>query len=119
MITDDGEFLIVLNEYNSDSALRIYRRPGHNNANAREGPVGGTLVKDIALKDLWPADKLEGGMRWDGEMQQWYSGGFFEFSPYCRCLLHTTRWGSAVRINLWDGSVARVAEERPYAYPNY
>ena len=64
-------------------------------------------IKDIALREIWPADKLPNAQWATGETPQWFAGGAFEFSPDCRQLIHKTRWGNTVRINLPDGSVSR------------
>ena len=107
LVTDDGEFLIVLNEYATDSALRIYRRRDHLGDPVREGRDHGVFIKDIALREIWPADKLPNVQIETDETPQWFAGGTFEFSPDCRLLIHKTRWGNTVRINLQDGSVSR------------
>jgi len=110
LITDDGEFLIVLHLHTADfDALQIYRRRDHIGDPARRGLDHGVFIKNITLREIWPADKF-------GEMYretktdaspEWFTGGTFEFSPDCRTLIHRTRWGNVVRINLQDGSVAR------------
>jgi hypothetical protein len=48
IISDDGEFLILLQTSDFDWAMRVYRR--------RQGHKG-ILVKDIPLKDIWPENK--------------------------------------------------------------
>ena len=109
LISDDGEFLIVLNmnAAGSDgSALRIYRRRDHLGDPIREGPDHGVFIKDITLKEIWPADKFPNVEIVTDETPQWFAGGTFEFSPDCRVLVHKTRWGNKVRINLEDGSVS-------------
>jgi hypothetical protein len=58
LITDDGEFLIVLNVHATDSALRIYRRRDHIGDPVREGPDHGVFIRDITLREIWPADNL-------------------------------------------------------------
>src|SRR5690348_5934866 len=60
LLTDDGEFLIVLNRYATDSALRLYRRRDHLGDPMREGPDHGIFIKDITLQQIWPADKSVG-----------------------------------------------------------
>lgn len=107
LITDDGEFLIVLNVHATDSALRIYRRRDHIGDPVREGPDHGVFIRDIGLREIWPADKLSGVQVVTDETPQWFAGGTFEFSIDCRLLIHKTRWGNTVRINLQDGSASR------------
>jgi hypothetical protein len=98
LITDDGEFLIVLNEYATDSALRIYRRRDHLGDPVREAPDHGVFIKSIALREIWPAHKLPNVQIVTDESPQWFAGGTFEFSRYCRLLIHKTRWGNTVLI---------------------
>ncbi len=73
----------------------------------REGPDHGVFIKDIALREIWPADKLPNQQIATDETPQWFAGGTFEFLPDCRLLIHKTRWGNTVRINLQGGSVSR------------
>lgn len=107
LITDDGEFLILLNVPAIDSALRIYRRRDHPGDPVREGPDQGVFIKDITLREMWPTDKFPNVQIVTDETPQWFAGGTFEFSPDCRLLIHRTRWGNTVHINLQDGSVSR------------
>jgi hypothetical protein len=107
LITDDGEFLVVLNVHATDSALRIYRRRDHIGDPVREVPDHGVFIRDIALREIWPGDKLADVRIVTDETPQWFAGGNFEFSTDCRLLIHKTRWGNTVRINLRDGSVSR------------
>jgi len=73
----------------------------------REGPDHGVFIKDITLREIWPADKFPNVQIVTDETPQWFAGGTFEFSADCRLLIHKTRWGNTVRINLQDGSVSR------------
>lgn len=107
LITDDGEFLILLNVPAVDSALRIYRRRDHNGDPVREGPDHGVFIKGITLREIWPPDQFSTVDIVTDETPQWFAGGTFQFSPDCRLLIHRTRWGNTVRINLSDGSVSR------------
>jgi hypothetical protein len=97
LITANGEFLILLDAYDFDSALRIYRRP--------EQGYHGVLVRDIALKELWPSDKQEPTVVTD-HTPDWFAGGTFTFSADSHVLIHKTRWGNTVHIHLPDGSVS-------------
>jgi hypothetical protein len=111
LITDDGEFLILLHVgptlSGEHAVLQIYRRRDHLGDPVREGPDHGVFIKSIALKQIWPSDKLaDNTAAWDDETPQWFAGGTFEFSEDSRQLAHKTRWGNTVRINLEDGSVS-------------
>jgi hypothetical protein len=100
LISDNGVFLILLQGYGFDSALRIYRRPeqGHN----------GVLVRDIALSEIWPEHEWRNqpATVMDGNSPQWFAGGTFEFSSDSRVLIHKTRWGNVVHLHLSDGVVS-------------
>jgi hypothetical protein len=109
LITDDGEFLVLLSTgsgYLIGPARRIYRRRDHLGDPIRPGPDNGVLVKDITLKELWPADRdSSAAYSSDNDVKEWYAGGKFEFSADNRQLIHRTRWGNKVSINLSDGSL--------------
>jgi hypothetical protein len=112
LITDDGEFLILLQTgptFATDRAvLQIYRRRDHPGDLMREGPDHGVFIKDIPLADLWPEDRVDANTgAWDDETPQWFAGGTFEFSTDGQELIHKTRWHSIVRIHLEDGFVDR------------
>jgi len=56
---------------------------------------------------LWTPDRLAAKPRfWTDETPEWFAGGTFEFSSDYRQLIHKTRWGNTVRINLADGSLS-------------
>jgi hypothetical protein len=111
LVTDDGEFIILLRTgsfFAEDSALlTIYRKRDHPGDPVGEGPDHGVFIKNIALRELWPLNKLATiPSVWNDESPQWFVGGTFEMSADCRQLIHKTSWGNTVRINLEDGSVA-------------
>ena len=108
LITDDGEFLILLHvgpALSGDTAvLQIYRR---RDDPIREGPDHRVFIKDIALKEIWTPDKLAANTNfWTDHTPEWFAGGTFAFSSDYRRLIHQTRWGNTVRINLADGSLS-------------
>ena len=96
LISDDGEFLVLVGAGYWGAALRIY----HATKQEREG----ALVRDIELKEIWPSDKQQPTVFTDGT-PHWFDGGTFKFSSDSRFLIHKTRWGNIVRIRLSDGSV--------------
>jgi hypothetical protein len=111
LITDDGEFLIpphVGPALSGDTAvLQIYRRRDHPGDPVREGPDHGVFIKEVALNRIWTPDRLAANPSvWTGETPEWFAGGTFEFSSDYRQLIHKTRWGNTVRINLADGSLS-------------
>ena len=108
LITDDGEFLILLSTgaaFDNFPVLRIYRRRDHLGDPMREGPDHGVFIKEIALKEIWPADKLSES--WNDHTPEWFAEGTFDFSPDSRMLIHQTRWSTTVLINLADGSISQ------------
>lgn len=92
LITDDGEFLILLKTgpalTEDSTALRIYRRRDHRGDPLREGADHGVFIKDIAFKEIWTPDRLAANSHaWTDETPQWFAGGTFEFSPDRRQLI--------------------------------
>ena len=62
LITDDGEFLVLLRGsplLGGEAALRIYRRRDHQGDPVKEGPDHGVFIREVPLKEIWPADKVE------------------------------------------------------------
>ena len=105
LITDDARFLILLAAGPAfDTVLRIYKR-GEDNERMQDGTVKGVLVKDVKLKELWPAARIDGNRMWTDHTPEWFAGGRFDFAPGNLQLIHKTRWGNTVRINLPDGKV--------------
>lgn len=108
LITDDGEFLVVLGDC-ADYCLRIYERCDHPGSPLGHGPDKGVFVKNISLGDLWPANRVatDHAMTKTDESPQWFAGGSFRFSGNCREMIHKKRWGTVVRIRLIDGSITK------------
>ena len=111
LITDNGEFLILLRigaVSGEDAVMQIYRWDhGYEPASGNVGNHG-VLIKAIDLKEIWSPDKVAANTGyWTDETPEWFARGTFEFSSDCRQLIHETRWGNIVHINLLDGSVSR------------
>lgn len=110
LITDDGEFLILLATVPAMSAdywavLRIYRW----DRMAKGIPGHGRLVREIPLEEIWSPLRLASKNGATDETPEWYAGGTFNFSSDGKQLIHKTRWGNTVRISLGDGSVSNDA----------
>ncbi len=102
LVTDDGEYLILIGS-KFQNPLTIYRRrehPGHPFID--RGPDHGVLVRQIPLRDLWPPEHTE--VLTDGT-PSWYAAGTFAFSPDNQTLIHKTLWGTTLHINLETGDV--------------
>jgi hypothetical protein len=70
----------------------------------REGPDHGVFIKDIA----WGEMRSAGAWEWaTNSTPLWFAEGTFTFSQNNQLLIHKTRWGEIVRINLQDGSVSK------------
>jgi hypothetical protein len=108
LVTDDGQFLILLaTGAVFDSALRVYRKGDYSSERMQDGTVKGVLVRDIKLEELWPATKIDRSRPWMDNTPEWFAGGSFDFAPGNAQLIHETRWGSTVRINLPDGKALK------------
>jgi hypothetical protein len=107
LISDDGEYLIVLNQhvFMDNTALRIFRRRDHLGDPMRDGPDHGVFIRDVALREIWASCTFADPQILTDETPQWFAGGTFRFSTDSRVLIHTTRSGNMVLINLPDGSV--------------
>jgi hypothetical protein len=104
LVTDDGEFLILVGDSFGPGALSIYRRRDHpGRPFGGPGPDRGVSVRQISLGDLWPPEMIPEGM--NDHTPQWFAGGTFAFSPDSRTLIHKTRWGNTVLISLETGVV--------------
>jgi len=107
LVTDDAQFLILLATGPAfNSVLRVYRE-GDSSDRMQDGTVKGVLVRDIKLEELWPATKIDPIRVWTDHTLEWFAGGSFDFAPGNLQLIHKTRWGSTVRINLPDGKALK------------
>ena len=104
LVTDDGEYLILLTPDFSQNVLSIYRRRDHPGLpGGGTGPDHGVLIREIPLGDLWEAKQIPQMVR--DSTPPWFAGGTFKFSADNRSLIHKTRWGRTVFINLETGAV--------------
>jgi hypothetical protein len=106
LLSDNGEFLVVLNQFALEfgaPAMRIYRRGQHvpHTKGGTDDP--GIFVRDIPLSEIWPPGHLPPLVT--EATPQWFAEGKFDFSADSQLLIHMTRWGNMVRISLLDGSV--------------
>jgi len=103
LISDDGEFMILLNEESPfNPGLQIYRRRDHLGDPMRAGPDEGVFIGTVNWRELWPKGIVPDQVQYDSSLK-WFSGGTFEFSQNNEVLVHRTRWGNTVRIHLADG----------------
>jgi hypothetical protein len=110
LITDDGEFLILVGRDTDSWALRIYRRGEHPGETAKEGMDHGLFVRAVPLNELWPREEFvewEHTIRTGGESPQWFSHGHFSFSSDSRTLIYETEWITTARVDLPSGSVSK------------
>jgi hypothetical protein len=113
LVTDDGEFLILLAAVPAMSddwgVMRIYRW----DRTSSEIPGHARLIREIPLREIWPPLRLtwppgapENPRQATDETPQWYAGGTFAFSLDNRNLVHKTQWGNTIKINLENGPVS-------------
>lgn len=108
LITNDGEFLVIFGGF-AHGALRVYRRRDHLGDSRREGKDHGVFIREISLKELWPAEAYDHwrSQLFTDESPQWFAGGTFAFSNDSRQLIYKTQWGNTARVQLVDGAVNR------------
>ena len=107
LITDDAHFLVLLATGPvCSSALRIYSK-GNSDNRMEDGTIKGVLVREVKLDELWSVAKIDPNCIWTDGTPEWFSGGSFDFSSDSLQLIHKTRWGNTVRINLRDGKVLK------------
>jgi hypothetical protein len=109
LITDNGEFLVLVGKVTDTWALRVYRRRDHPGESAKKGEDHGVFIKAISLKELWPREKID---EWEhavhsDESPEWFAQGSFSFSPESRQLIYKTQWGTAAHIYLPTGVVSK------------
>jgi hypothetical protein len=111
LISDDGEFLILLHIgpvlSADDAVMQIYRWDQHYDpAKGRTGDRG-VLIKNIRLKEVWsPIEIANNTGMWTDESPEWFDGVKFEFSADNRQLTLKSRSDRSLRIKLEDGSVS-------------
>jgi len=114
LVTDDGEYLILLGDYPGRSALSIYRRRDHPGL-PYNGTNDGQLIRQVPLADLWPRENLPDGFMSGDPL--WFAKGTFSFLPDNRTLIHTTRWGKTFQIDLQTGEVLPGESKPPLTNP--
>jgi hypothetical protein len=110
LISDDGEFLVLLRTgpvFADDAAIRVYRW-NHQVHEGISSTNKAAFVAGIPLRQLWPPDRLSSTeMVWTDATPQWFAGGKLVFSDDNQQLVYSTQWGTSVRIQLTNGSVAK------------
>lgn len=119
MISDDGEFLIILNQFVTEgmTALRIFRWKHDPREPLGSGRDRGVLVRDVPLSDVWPDNEIPQVRNITDGTPQWFAGGKLEFSDDNQYLLFTSRFRTTVRIDLKDGSAKTIVDLRLEGIP--
>ncbi len=105
LVTDDGEYLVLMGGFYGEAALSIYRRRDHpGQPFGGPGPDHAVIVRHIPLRELWPPERIPQAI--DDHTPQWFSSGTFSFSPDNQTLIHKTRWGTTLKISLQTGEVS-------------
>lgn len=108
LVTDDAEFLVLVMDQPSSTALRIYRRREHlGQPRIERGPDNGVLIRAIPLDEIIPppSSVLERGFT--DHTPQWYSKGDFTFLADNRTLLYRDKVAGTVRIDLATGGLSK------------
>jgi hypothetical protein len=105
LVTDDGEFLVIVGlGFLGNDGLTIYRRREHPGQPIVDpGPDHGVPVRQVPLSDLWPPERIQHFIT--DATPRWFAEGTFAFSPDSRMLIHKTRWGQTLSIDLATGKV--------------
>jgi hypothetical protein len=107
--SNNGEYIILFGAYFQRGALTIYRRRDHpGQPFGGPGPDNGVLVREVPLTELWSSDRIP--IVVTDHTPEWFAGGTFAFSPDNRTLIHKTRWGTTLQINLATGKVEGTKE---------
>jgi hypothetical protein len=106
LITDDAEFLVFLNGWPVGAAMTIYRRsyeprfPGNFSQSDH-----GMLVRAVPITDMLEKQPIPDFIT--DHTPSWFSGGDFKFSPDNRTLIHKTKSGATLLIDLATGVVKK------------
>ena len=105
LVTDDGEFLVLISDNFGPPALSIYRRRDHPGlSSGGSGPDHGIFIRQIPLTDLWSLEHIPGMIT--DHTPLWFASGTFAFSPDNRMLIYKTRWSQTLQIKLETGEVS-------------
>lgn len=104
LVTDDGEYLVLVGTQIGPAALTIYRRRDHpGQPLGGPGPDHGVLIRQIAWTDLWPSEHAP--EMFTDETPEWFAGGSFAFSANDTALLYKKSSGKSFQVDLATGSV--------------
>jgi len=79
LVTDDGEFLVLIGDFFGPVALSIYRRRDHPGLPfGGPGPDHSVLIRQIPLLDLWPPEHIPRMI--NDHTPLWFASGTFVFS---------------------------------------
>ncbi len=109
LVTNDGEYLVLVHDSWVGPGLSIYRRRDHpGQPFGGSGPDHGVLIREIPLPEFLPRSKDNPSMiMMTDHTPQWYAGGHFTFSPDNQTLTYTEHSGAVVQITLSTGSLQR------------
>jgi hypothetical protein len=108
LVTDDGEYLLLLQSYALKGAILLFRRRDHPGEPRVDRSYNlGVLVREIPVDEVDPPPTTVLGRTMTDHTPQWYSHGTFSFSLDNRTLLYNKGSGS-VQIDLATGVVTRM-----------
>jgi hypothetical protein len=113
LVTDDAEFLVLVMNSPSKTALRIYRRREHPGQRiVGTGPDTGVLIKAIALSEIIPTPSSVLAQNYTDHTPQWYANGDFTLLDNNRTLVYRDKAAGSVRVDLATGRISKETQSR-------
>jgi hypothetical protein len=107
LVTNDAEFLILLESSPSRIAMRIYRRREHpGQPLIDKSPDHGVLIREVPLSEIDPASAPL-PMIWTDHTPEWYSHGEWAFTTDNKTLVFQGKSFGTVHIDLATGAVSK------------
>jgi hypothetical protein len=108
LVTNDAEFLILLESSPSRIAMRIYRRREHpGQPLIDKAPDHGVLIRAVPLNEIQPAASSPLQMTFTDHTPQWYSHGDWTFTTDNKTLVFRGKTFGTVHIDLATGAVSK------------
>ena len=108
LVTNDGEYLLLLQSYAVQKAILLFRRRDHPGQPSDGSYNVGVLIREIPVDEVDPLPSSALGRMMTDHSPQWYSKGIFSFSKDNRTLSYSKVSGS-IEIDLVTGRVRQVA----------
>jgi hypothetical protein len=108
LVTNDAEFLVLLENSPARIAMRIYRRREHpGQPLIDKAPDHGVLIRAVPLNEIQPAASSPLQMTFTDHTPQWYSHGDWTFTTDNKTLVFRGKTFGTVHIDLATGAVSK------------